>query len=81
MHAVFSVDPVSPFEAQAEVAHAISGYATRQEQAFAHANCLALLAYTHDPNLQVGSRPAPSIPPEGVTAAPALHREAAGPLL
>lgn len=83
----------SPFEAQTQVAAAIRGYVTQSEVELAHANCMRMLELrqtTHDENVFLQSCIVAlrhrlsfdfplrsSIPPNGVKAAPALHREAA----
>lgn len=92
MNAAISVDAISPIEAQNAVARAISGYRTRLDMSLAHANCLGMLAHTLDPDTQIflksclialrrklsfGAFLDSSIPPHGVTAAAALHRDAA----
>lgn len=92
MNAELSVDATQPLAAQAAIAEAISGYRTRLDMSLAHANCLGMLAHTLDPDAQIflksclialrrklsfGAFLDSSIPPHGVTAAAALHRDAA----
>lgn len=53
MNAAYDADLATPFAAQAAIAEAISGYRTRLDMSLAHANCLAMLVHTKDPNAQV----------------------------